>query len=165
MRLIVLCAAIAVLSMPAFAQTVTGGTAEDIKLLSARKQAMIDAYNKTDIDGVAANYTEDAWHVSPRRSAAVGRAAIAAYFEPAMRVYLMDSQSKVLNVDISGDTATMISENELKGSPRPGAKGRDGAAPPPFVERRTNLTVFKKQADGRWLIHRFFDTTPPEMKQ
>jgi len=138
-------------------------TADDLADLSARKQAVIDAYNNSDIDALAANYTEDAWHISPRRPPAVGRAAIAAFFAPAMKSYVMTSTPKVLNVDVSGDTATMISEGELKGSARPGAVGRDGQPPPSFTERRTNITVFKKQADGRWLIHRFVDTPPPEL--
>jgi len=165
MRFAILAAfSVSVLAASASAQTITGGTAADMKVLFDRKQAMIEAYNKSDLDAVAANYTVDAWHVSPRRPAAVGRDAIAAYFGPAMKVYTMESNAKVLDVDISGDTATMITENELKGAPRPGAVGRDGKAPPSFVEKRTNITVFKKQADGRWLIHRFFDTNPPEAK-
>jgi ketosteroid isomerase-like protein len=83
-----------------------------------------------------------------------------------MPAYTMQSNATVLSVDISGDLAVMISANELQGMPRPGApgtkSGRDGNSPPAFTERRTNLTVFKKQSDGRWLIHRFIDTTPPE---
>jgi uncharacterized protein (TIGR02246 family) len=164
-------AAVVLFSTSVFAQEpsskdliITGGTMEDVKTLVVRKDAMIEAYNKADIKAVAANYTDNAWHVSPRRPPAIGREAIAAYFEPAMKLYTMESQSKVLNVDISGDTATMISEGELKGVPRAGAKGRDGNAPPTFSERRINMTVFKKQADGRWLIHRFFDTTPADPK-
>lgn len=149
-----------------FAQdiTVTGGTMDDVKTLQARSDAMIAAYNKADIKALGENYTVDAWHVSPRRPPAVGRDAITAYFGPAMKLYTMESTSKVLNVDISGDTATLISENELKGAPRPGAMGRDGKPAPAFTERRMNLTIYKLQSDGRWLIHRFFDTTPPEPK-
>ncbi len=166
MRFGLIVAAVISFSASAFAQepTITGGTMEDVKTLIVRKDAMIEAYNKADIKAVAANYTDNAWHVSPRRPPAIGRDAIAAYFEPAMKLYTMESQSKVLNVDISGDTATMISEGELKGVPRAGVKGRDGNAPPTFTERRINMTVFKKQPDGRWLIHRFFDTTPAEAK-
>ncbi|MBM3514440.1 MAG: SgcJ/EcaC family oxidoreductase [Alphaproteobacteria bacterium] len=129
--------------------------------LSARKQAVIDAYNAADIDALAANYTDDAWHISPRRPPAVGRAAIAAYFAPAMKFYTMVSSAKVLNVNVSGDTAVMISENSLTGMPRPGAASGD-KSPPAFTESRINLTVFKKQTDGRWLIDRFIDTTPPD---
>lgn len=129
--------------------------------LSARKQAVIDAYNAADIEALAANYTDGAWHISPRRAPAVGRAAIAAYFAPAMKFYTMNSTAKILSVDVSGDTAVMISENALTGTPRPDA-ARDGKAPPAFTEHRLNLTVFRKQADGRWLIDRFIDTTPPE---
>lgn len=127
-------------------------------VLTARKQAVIDAYNAADIDKLAANYTDGAWHLSPRRAPAVGRQAIAAYFAPAMKFYTMASTAKVLSVDVSGDTAVMISENALTGTPRAGAE----KAPAAFTENRINLTVFKKQADGRWLIDRFIDTTPPE---
>ncbi|MSO96616.1 MAG: DUF4440 domain-containing protein [Rhodospirillaceae bacterium] len=162
MRILVAAFGLAIFSFSALAQTITGGTSADVAVLFARKQAVIEAYNKADIAALAANYTEDAWHISPRRAPAVGREAIAAYFAPAMKSYTMQSNPRVLNVDIAGDTATMISANELKGQPRLGAVARDGQAPPAFSEQRTNLTVFKKQADGRWLIHRFVDTTPPE---
>ncbi len=43
-----------------------------------------------------------------------------------------------------------------------GQKGSDGNPAPSFTERRMNLTVYRKPADGRWLIHRFFDTAPAE---
>jgi uncharacterized protein (TIGR02246 family) len=162
MRLALLVGLLAAVPAGASAQTVTGGTAADVAALSARKQAVIDAYNRADIEAVAANYTADAWHISPRRPPAVGRAAIAAYFAPAMTSYLMQAAPTVLDVDIAGDTATLISQGELKGMPRPGAVGRDGAPLPAFTERRVNLTVFKRQPDGRWLIHRFIDTTPAE---
>jgi uncharacterized protein (TIGR02246 family) len=158
-RLLLILATLTI-SCAALSQTITGGTQAAVAVLLARKQAVIDAYNKSDIEALAANYTEDAWHISPRRAPAVGRSAIAAFFAPAMKSYSMQSTPKVLNVDIVGEAATMISESELRGSPRPGAVGRDGAALPAFTERRTNLTVFKKQPDGRWLIHRFIDTSP-----
>ncbi|MDX2141797.1 MAG: DUF4440 domain-containing protein [Rhodospirillaceae bacterium] len=150
-----------------YAQTIISGASQaDVDVLMARKAAVIEAYNDSDIEALAANYTEDAWHISPRREPAVGRAAIAAFFAPAMPAYIMRSNPTLLSVDIAGDIAVMISANELGGAPRPGApgtkSGRDGQPPPAFTEKRTNLTVFKKQPDGRWLIHRFIDTTQPE---
>jgi uncharacterized protein (TIGR02246 family) len=156
---------LALLAFAAAAEPViTGGMQADVDALTARKAAVIEAYNAMDVEALAANYTVDASHISPRRTAARGRAAIAAFFAPAMPAYTMQSNATVLSVDISGDLAVMISANELTGTPRPGAKGRDGEPPPAFTERRTNLTVFKKQADGRWLIHRFIDTPPPEIR-
>jgi uncharacterized protein (TIGR02246 family) len=154
--------ALIVFAVPVAAQTITGGTAAEVAALSARKQAVIDAYNAQDINALAANYTSDAWHISPRRPPAVGREAIAQFFVRAMPIYTMTSIPKVLSVDIEGATATMISASTLVGAPRAGVTGRDGAAPPAFTEVRTNMTVFKKQPDGQWLIHRFIDTPPPE---
>lgn len=142
----------------------TAAAADDLAaVLSARKAAVIAAYNAGDVAALAANYTPGAWHISPRRPPAVGRDAIAAYFAPAMAFYTMTSQATVLDVQASGDVAVMISENELTGTPRPGAL-RNGQPAPAFTERRLNLTVFRKQPDGAWLIDRFIDTTPADQK-
>ena len=157
--------ALLLVASPLAAQTITGGTAADLAALAARKQAVIDAYNAQDITALAANYTADAWHISPRRPPAVGREAIAQFFVRAMPMYTMTSKPQVLSVDVEGSTATMISASTLLGAPRPGVVGRDGQAPPSFTETRTNLTVFKKQPDGQRLIQRFIDTPPPESSQ
>lgn len=119
-----------------------------------RRAAAIAAYNAGDADAMVSHYTEDTWHISPRRPPVQGRAALRDYFAPAMKSYLMSTDNDILNVDVDGDTATVITRSTLTGSPRPGVQA------PSFTEERLNLSVFKRQANGDWLIHRFIDTTP-----
>lgn len=121
-----------------------------------RRAAAIAAYNKGDVDAMMSHYTEDTWHISPRRPPVQGRTALRGYFAPAMKSYLMATDNEILDLDVDGDTATAITRSTLTGSPRPGVEV------PPFTEQRLNLSVFKRQANGDWLIHRFIDTTPVE---
>lgn len=132
-----------------------------LDVLIERRDAAIEAYNGGDIEAFVANYTADAWHISPRRPPVQGREALAAYFAPAMKLYLMRTEVRLLDAELEGDTATLISETTLTGEPRPGVS-RDGGGPPEFTERRLNLTIFRRQPDGRWLIHRYVDTQPAE---
>lgn len=121
-----------------------------------RRAAAIAAYNAGDVDVMVSHYTEGTWHISPRRPPVQGRAALKAYFAPAMTSYLMATDNEILNLDVDGDTATVITRSTLRGSPRPGVDV------PSFTEERLNLSVFKRQPNGEWLIHRFIDTTPAE---
>src|SRR5690606_18062616 len=55
-------------------------------------------------------------------------------------------------------------ETVLHGEPRPEA-GDAGREVAPFTERRLNLTQFRRQPDGRWLIRRYIDTTAGTLNQ
>lgn len=127
--------------------------------VEARRAAAIAAYNAADVDAMVSHYTEDTWHISPRRPPVQGREALKAYFGPAMKSYLMEPDNEIINLDVDGDTATVITRSTLRGKPRP---GKDV---PAFQEERLNLSVFKRQENGDWLIHRFIDTTPAEPRQ
>lgn len=134
-----------------------GEDLSDIKTaIKDRRAAAIAAYNAGDVDAMVSNYTEDTWHISPRRPPVQGRPALKAYFAPAMKSYLMATDNEILNIDVDGDTATAITRSTLTGSPRQGVEA------PAFNEQRLNLSVFKRQANGDWLIHRFIDTTPAQ---
>ncbi len=61
--------------------------------IEARRAAAIAAYNAADVDAMVSNYTEDTWHISPRRPPVQGREALKAYFAPAMKSYLSSPTS------------------------------------------------------------------------
>ncbi len=135
--------------------SVQAETLDDVRAaVVERRAAAIAAYNAGDADAMVSHYTQDTWHISPRRPPVQGRAALRQYFAPAMKSYLMSTDNKILDLDVDGDTATVITRSTLTGSPRPGVEA------PTFTEERLNLSVFKRQANGDWLIHRFIDTTP-----
>lgn len=134
---------------------VSAETLEDIQnAIEDRRAAAIAAYNAGDVEAMVSHYTEDTWHISPRRPPVMGRTALSAYFAPAMKSYLMAIDNEILNINVEGDVVTAITKSTLNGMPRPGVEV------PAFTEQRLNLSVFKRQANGDWLIHRFIDTTP-----
>lgn len=151
MRLIVVLTAL-VIGGQALAET----DADVRAAVEARRAAAIAAYNAADVDAMVSNYTADTWHISPRRPPVQGRDALKAYFAPAMKSYLMEPDNEIIDLDVDGDTAVVITHSTLRGKPRPGKEV------PAFTEQRLNLSVFKRQANGDWLIHRFIDTTPAE---
>lgn len=114
-------------------------TLEDVRAaVIERRAAAIAAYNAGDADAMVSHYTEDTWHISPRRPPVNGRTDLRAYFAPAMKSYLMSTDNDILNIDVDGDTATVITRSTLTGSPRPGVQA------PSFTEERLNLSVFKR---------------------
>ena len=141
-----------ILSGTAYAETL-----DDIRAaVEARRAAAIAAYNAADVDAMVSHYTQDTWHISPRRPPVQGREALRAYFAPAMKSYLMETDNEIIDLDVDGDTATVITRSTLMGKPRPGKEV------PAFTEQRLNLSVFKRQDNGDWLIHRFINTSPAE---
>ncbi len=140
------------LSGSAYAETL-----DDIRAaIEARRVAAIDAYNAADVDAMVSHYTADTWHISPCRLTVQGREALKAYFALAMKSYLMGTDNEIIDLEVDGDTATVITRSTLYGKPRPGKEV------PGFTEQRLNLSVFKRQDNGDWPIHRFIDTTPTE---
>lgn len=133
------------------------------ELLELREQ-VLDDYNRGDVRALVSHYAEDAWHVSPRRPPVRGREALAEFYAPAMKFYRMRAETTVLDAEREGDSATLLLETVLHGEPRPEA-GDAGREVAPFTERRLNLTQFRRQPDGRWLIRRYIDTTPPAPRE
>lgn len=141
----------------AITEPVSAESLADIKAaIEDRRVAVIAAYNAGDVEEMVSHYTEDTWHISPRRPPVQGRAALKAYFAPAMKSYLMVPNNEIIDLDVDGDVATVITRSSLSGVPRPGVDA------PSFTEERLNLSVYKRQSNGDWLIHRFIDTTPAQ---
>ena len=71
-----------------------------------------------------------------------------------MSQYLFTTELEILDIEVHGNIAYMISRSILTGKPR------EGASVPAFVEERINTVIFKRDNDG-WLIHRYMEATSP----
>ena len=136
------------------ATTPKGGTDADYAAMQALLTNSIDAYNESDPEKFKSAYTEDAWQISMRRPIKKTREGIGAAFTPGMSQYLFSTDLEVLDIEVHGDIAYMISRTTLVGEPR------EGASVPSFVEERINTIIYKR-VDGNWLIHRFMEGTSP----
>lgn len=131
-----------------------GGTDADYARMTAVLEGVIDAYNAADPEAFKSAYTEDAWQISMRRPIKKTREGIGAAFTPGMSQYLFATELEVLDIEVHGDIAYMISRSTLTGEPRA------NATVPAFVEERINTVIFKREA-GAWLIHRYMESTSP----
>jgi ketosteroid isomerase-like protein len=138
------------------AQEMRGGTADDYTAIQTQHQSLLDDYNVGDASGFVEAYTEDAWHVSMRRPIAKNRDGLRAFFGPNMSKYEFHADYELLDLEVIGDVAFMIGRTMLHGVPRV-----DDVRIPPFTEDRIYTAVFKK-ADGKWLIHRYMESTSPK---
>ena len=132
-----------------------GGTAEDYAAIQKEHQGLLDRYNSGDVDGFVESYTDDAWYISMFRPIAMNEDGLRAFFGPSERQYDFQADYELLDLEVMGPVAMMIGRTTLRGVPKPGNENM-----PPFTEDRIYTALFKN-TDGRWLIHRYMESTSP----
>ncbi len=112
-----------------------------IKAVEAQWQSDIAARN---VDAIVGHYADDAALIIPESAPRIGIAAIRDGLPDAVRDpgFSMTAQNVQTRIAASGDLAY------TRGTIRQSTSGKDGA---PQVQVSNYLTVFRKQADGKWL--------------
>jgi uncharacterized protein (TIGR02246 family) len=149
MRTILTCAAIlacAACNQTTPASAPKAGAAADSQALDQMEAAQITAVNAHDLAGATAPYAEDAVFINERGEASKGRDSITAAFkgfvtDPALK---MDYHPGAKTMSQSGDVAYSTSEFTETYT--------DPATKKPVTIKGTNLSVWRKQADGSWKL-------------
>ena len=149
MRTILTCAAIlacAACNQNAPAPAAKTDAAAETGALDQMEQAQIAAVNAHDVAGATAPYAEDAIFINERGVASKGRDTIVAAFkgfvtDPALKI---DYHPGAKTVSQSGDVAYSTSEFTETYT--------DPATKKLVSIKGTNLSVWKKQADGSWKL-------------
>jgi len=116
----------------------------------------ISAVNVGDLDRLLTLVTDDLVLLNPQGGPA-GREAFATTFAAAHRLFQIRCTSELDEVVVAGDVAYARANDTLTITPR------DGGTAAQFAGYR--LTIYRKQADGRWLLARDAHTlteTKPE---
>lgn len=142
---------VALLAIVAFsALTACGAPAVDT---SADEQAIRDfgvawdaAYNQRDIEALVGLYSEDAVVMNPNLPIAVGHQEIRAAFESVWDATQAgpDEINQVDGIHVSGDLATARGSGQGMTIPSDGSE--------PFEDSWKWVSVYRRQADGSWLI-------------
>ena len=149
MRTILTCAAIlacAACNQNGATSAAKPDAAADTAALDKMEQAQITALNAHDAAGATAPYADDAVFINERGVTATGRDAIVKAFggfvtDPALKI---DYHPGTKTVSQSGDIAYSTSEFSETFT--------DPATKKPVTIKGTNLSVWRKQADGSWKL-------------
>lgn len=112
--------------------------------IEAGSASWTEAFNRGDAAGVAALYAEDATLLPPNSEMIQGRQGIQDYWSAGIQMGLKDISLTTVSVGGSGDTAYEIGKYSLTIQP-PGQEG--------MTDSGKYLVVWKKQADGTWMLH------------
>ena len=102
------------------------------------------AFNRGDVAGVAALYTDDATLLPPNSETLQGRQAIQDFWTGGLRMGLKDVTLTTVDVGGSDDTAYSIGKYTLNIQP----EGQEGMS-----DSGKYVVVWKRQADGTWKYH------------
>jgi uncharacterized protein (TIGR02246 family) len=115
--------------------------------IAATDKKFMEDVNRGDAAAGAAAYTDDAVVMPPNESPVEGKQAIEKYLaELSSQLQSSDFQLSISEVDVQGDTA-IVRGTYSSNITIPGMDA-------PMEDRGKTLTVWKKQADGNWKLHR-----------
>ena len=104
------------------------------------------ATSAADIAGVLALVAEDAVFLAPERPPMRGRATFAKNLKRALETHSISSSGDVREVRVRGDLAYCWTDLTVTMTPIDGTS--------PKVRKGPTLSIFNKQADGRWVLVR-----------
>ncbi len=100
-------------------------------------------------------YTEDCLVMPRGRAAIVGREQMRRAVGGLAAGRKVDISIELREIVVRGDLAWSVAEFEVRYTPR-------DAAAAPRVEHARSLVIYRRDADGRWRIHRDIDAPAPE---
>lgn len=121
----------------------TSGQAS-VRAIASARDNWARAMHSKQLDAVVNMYTEDATFLTPNGGRFVGRAAIRELTRKAMEAFTSDIHMQSLVTEHSGDLAYDSGDFDETLALAAGGGSRKTAG--------TYLTVYKRQADGKWLI-------------
>ena len=149
MRIILTCAAIlacAACTQSATAPAAKADTAADAQAIQKVEEGQIAAITAHDVTGATSPYADDAVFINERGVASRGKEAIAAGFKQ----FLADP---TLKIDYKPGAKVFSEGNDLAYSTAEYTESFTDPATKKVVNiRGTNLSVWKKQADGSWKL-------------
>ncbi len=115
--------------------------------IAATVEKDMEDFNRGDAGAAAATYTDDAILMPPNQSPIEGKQAIGkGLAELSSQLQLSNLQLSISEVDVQGDTAIVRGTYSSNIT----VPGMDA----PMEDRGKTLSVWKKQADGSWKLHR-----------
>jgi uncharacterized protein (TIGR02246 family) len=139
-------AVLLVLSLSAPAAPAPAAASPERAKITAIEDRIQAAFAAGDADGVAAQYTEDAYLMPPNSPSLVGRAAIADLYRAFFKDFKCTLKTEIQEVVVAGDWAF------VRGLLTSTVTPKDGSAP--HTNHGKYLVVARRGADGVWRFAR-----------
>jgi uncharacterized protein (TIGR02246 family) len=123
-----------------------------IRAVGEQWRALYEAGSYAEIPGL---YTEDCLVMPRGRPAIVGREQMRRAVGGLAAGRKVDLSLELREIVVRGDIAWSVAEFVVRYTPR-------DAAAAPHVEHARSLVIYRRDADGRWRIHRDIDAPAPE---
>jgi uncharacterized protein (TIGR02246 family) len=121
----------------------------DERAIGDLHNSWIDSVNAGNVDGLLGLMADDAVFLNPGR-APFGPDGFPDGFAAAHQQYRICCKSELEELVVAGDIAYTLCRDSLSLAPRSGGEAMDLAG--------NRLTIYRKQADGRWLLARDANT-------
>ena len=146
----VLCVILATLALNACAgSSAPPNTDADVKAIAALRDAYVAAFNAEDPDKTAALFTTDALYMADKAQQVIGRDKIRDRYREIMAGMDCDVQLKAEETVVNGDWGFERGQTWLH------IMAKDPKSTLPMImDQGKYLVVFRKQADGSWLLSR-----------
>lgn len=129
----------------------------DMAAIDALRGSFAAALSAGDVDGMMANYTEDALQMPPNEAALTGKDAIRARHQAFADQYEFVLENPAAEIVVKGDWAILRGTYVISGTPK-----ADGE---PIQGNGKYMVTWRRQPDGSWrAAHEIWnsDNPPPE---
>jgi len=128
--------------------------AEDIAAINAIPREYEAAYNAGDAAGAAAIFADDGVSMPPNEPAVVGKEAIQSRYQSIFDEFTVQVTMSQEEVEAVGDWAFGRATYAVMQTPKAGGDTVE--------DNGKNLSIFKRQPDGSWKVHRsIFNSNNP----
>jgi uncharacterized protein (TIGR02246 family) len=127
---------------------------EDIDAIKRLAKDWRSGWLAGNADLLLSLFADDPVLLPQGQPAVVGKDAIRPLYQSVLKEYTFESQSKLMDVEASGDWGYFWSTYQLKATPKAGGK--------PFEDEGKSVFIVKREHGGDWKIARLIDNSDRE---
>ena len=124
---------------------------EDIDAIKQLAEAWRAGWLAGDADALLSLYADDSVLMPSGQPAVFGKDAIRPLYQSVLKEYIFKSQTRLMDVEVSGDLGYFWSTYKLTATPKAGGES--------FEEEGKSLFIVKREHGGAWKITRLIDNS------
>ncbi|MDO8262052.1 MAG: SgcJ/EcaC family oxidoreductase [Gallionella sp.] len=124
---------------------------EDIEAIKRLAEDWRSGWLAGDADALLSLYADDPVLMPSGQPAVFGKDAIRPLYQSVLKEYLFKSQTRLMDIEVSGDLGYFWSTYKLTATPKAGGES--------FEEEGKSVFIVKREHGGAWKIARLIDNS------